>query len=268
VAKRTGLIEEAQQGDDLSQFTDPEALSEAAKAARAAALETLRASGGEPDEPGTLRLSSGIVLRIKAVPQRALRDAARRVPVPPVPVFHNEDKDRDEENPNDPDYQRAMQEYQIATYSAGANIAMLMGTEFKSAPPGEYGPDDDEWVSFLRMTSSGLLDEIDLNDKAQRYFAWLNYWALRTNDDTSLCVMAPMLAASVSEEEVALAVSSFRSDKRRQTDRDSAPEAPGRNGHQVVEQVGAVGDRQRVRRTRRSNGSSNTVDGVRDAAED
>lgn len=214
----------------------PEPSDEQKDAARRAAAELMREIENAAEPPGQLTLSTGIVLRIKPVPQSLVRAAAAKVKPPAVPVIHNEDKGRAEENPSDPDYLAAREQWEGEAYLAGAQVALLMGTECISVPDGYHRPEDDGWLSYLRIV--GMLDEVNPDDPVDRYWAWINYYALRTNDDLSLAVYAPLYAMNVSEEEVALAVAAFRRSKERRPDRggfglaqdgdrDSVPVADG-----------------------------------------
>ena len=72
-------------------------------------------------------VSTGVVFKVKAVPLNAF-DLVRRkcmVTKPKVPVVHIPDKDRDEPNPNNPDYIDEKNEWE----SLYAEKTMDMGVE-------------------------------------------------------------------------------------------------------------------------------------------
>lgn len=117
-----------------------------------------------------------------------------------------EDKDRVEENPNDPDYIRALQVHSIRQLELAVDVLLLLGTTLLTRPDGEQGPEDSDW--YERLTDLGL--EVNIENKSQRYLSWLRMYALARDDDMSEVVAAVISRAGVSEVAVADALLAFR----------------------------------------------------------
>lgn len=154
----------------------------------------------------TLRLSNGVVLRIKSVPPLLLRAVATKIPEPEVPIWHNEEKDRDEPNPADPDYIAALAKRDELQSMAIADMALMKGTEIFEVPAGFPTPESDDWVAEI-----GENVELNLKTPGHRYLAWLRFVALETNTDIAMAVALPLEIVGLSEKEVDVAINSFRS---------------------------------------------------------
>lgn len=151
-------------------------------------------------------LSNGIVLRLRDVPPYALQNAATKFPPPTIPVVYIEDKGREEENPLDPDYLKALQTHSVKQLELAVDVLLLLGTSLLTKPEGEEGPEDNEWHE--RLTELGL--EVNVANKSQRYLSWLRMYALARDDDMSEVVSAVIGRAGVSEVAVANAILAFR----------------------------------------------------------
>ncbi|KKN69157.1 hypothetical protein LCGC14_0443330 [marine sediment metagenome] len=183
-----------------------EAASEAVESGREAAEEYLK---------GEIELSSGIILALRDVPPLALRQADLAVPVPVVPVVRIESRDRDEENPLDPDYVAEVAERDTRVYRAGVDIALVMGTSCERVPDGWCRPEDAGWIDQLEV---GDL-KVDVSNDAIRYLNWLHLYALRTPQDLSRTTYNALVRAGLLEAEIAQAIASFLSSARREADR-------------------------------------------------
>ncbi len=194
-----------------------EAAAEGRRATEAAAgaVETARAATEEYLK-GEITLSCGIVLALRNVPPLALRQADLVVPVPEVPIVRIESHDRDEENPNDPEYIDEVMERDTRVYRAGVDIALVMGTSCSSVPDGWCCPEDNGWIEELAV--GGV--EVDVSTPAMRYLNWLHLYALRTPEDLSRTTYNALVRAGLLEAEIAQAIASFLSSARRATDRD------------------------------------------------
>ncbi|KKK93125.1 hypothetical protein LCGC14_2696020, partial [marine sediment metagenome] len=80
-------------------------------------------------------LENGVVLSVRAVPPLLIRKAVGKVKRPIMPRA-DVGKGRVEDNPGDPDYNAAMDEYGQQTFDAGANVMLAAGTRLKSVPKG------------------------------------------------------------------------------------------------------------------------------------
>ena len=141
-------------------------------------------------------------------------------------MVYIESHERDEENPNDPDYIAAIEERDTRVYRAGVDIALVMGTSCKDVPTGWYRPEDKGWLDELPV---GEL-EVDVSNEAIRYLNWLHLYALRTPHDLSRTTYNALVRAGLMEAEIASAIASFLSSARRAADRDADDPERSRDG--------------------------------------
>lgn len=118
--------------------------------------------------------ASGLVLRMKRVPQFLIKAALDRVKEPKVPVVHVEEKGRDEPNPNDPAYIEAVAEYRASAGDEGLNILLMLGTEILEIPENLVSVSSDTWSNDITDVT-GI--EVPEGGK-RRYLAWLKYYAM------------------------------------------------------------------------------------------
>lgn len=178
------------------------------------------ASVSDRGGPRRITLSNGIILDIKSVPPFAIREAVSKLEPPKVPVWHNEAKDTDEENPNDPDYLEAVQKFRVDQLLLLNDVMLLLGSSAHHIPDGVSKPEDDDWIEAL--TSIGLNVQVD--NKFKRYAAWLRYYALESDADIAQLTSSCLMNSGVTEREVQRAIASFRDLSERRTDRDSTAE--------------------------------------------
>lgn len=166
-------------------------------------------------DPTVFVAATGVRLKLKRVSQMIVADAKRRLPEPKVPKWINPEKDREEENPNDPEYIEAVYNYRYDTSMLALRVYLILGTEpIYPLPAGIVGPDSHEWSDAIQ----GADDGVDIPESGpRRYFAWLKYYALP--DDQVMRVMSQIISLSgrTLEEEVRKAQESFRSDPPRDT---------------------------------------------------
>lgn len=146
----------------------------------------------------------GVRARLVAVPAGVLEESESRIKDPPVPMWHNPDKDREEENPNDPAYLRALQENELARGKAAMEAVCLWGVELLNGLP-----EDDAWIGKLKFAERrGHLDLswVDWNDPIELEFVFKRY-AFVTVDDLTYCGMLSRLG----EERMQAAEKFFRS---------------------------------------------------------
>ena len=204
--------------------------------------EAISRTASAVSEPRTARkydleLDNGIVLAVTPVPQLMLRDAVSKLPPPPVPMWHNDARDEDEPNPNDPAYLEALEQHALQQFLVAGNAAMVLGTRCLSVPEGMWRPEEDDWIDWVQFAGG----QPDVSSKPARYLSWLHFHALRTPSDQSLVVMAPLLLANLSEEEVARSVDSFRRGTLRGFNQNGIGASPDSDGDHVPGSV--PGDR-------------------------
>lgn len=175
-------------------------------------------------------LSNGIVLTMKPVPPLLLNAVIQEFKTPPPPKFMNEEKGREEDNPNDPAYQKTLEELAAKQELATNSLLLSMGTSFKSAPEGYFKPEDEGWVDLVKFNFSvtGQNVEIDTDDKIKRYLCWLRYYAMETTADVVLCNHLPNQLAGIREGEIEEVLEFFR----RISERGANPESPVEIGSQ------------------------------------
>lgn len=156
-------------------------------------------------------LSSGVRVRLLPVNPATVAEVIAHIKDPDVPTWHNPSKGRDEPNPLDPSYERALvladQDRGIATMDA----LVLMGVELVDGLPL-----DDTWLKKLRILSrSGHLDlsGFDFEDEIDLKYLYCKHIAVGSSD-------WPMLFAklAVSEEGVAAASKFFQGGEVGDTD--------------------------------------------------
>lgn len=148
---------------------------------------------------------TGIRVKIRAFPEMLARRAVLAIKDPPVPVYFNEDKGREEPNPHDPDYLAAKEEAEQRRGDAGIDAALLFGVELLDPLP-----DNDLWLKKLAY----LNIEIDPTDALSVELAYLKYVAFSSSDDLSVLTGQ----VSVTEAGVAEELATFPGDTERDTD--------------------------------------------------
>ncbi len=171
------------------------------------------AEGGSKGLKDTVTLANGVVLAVKPVPPLLIRKAVGKIKRPTVPRAVL-DKGREEDNPGDPEYNAAMDEYAQLTFDAGANVMLAAGTRLLSVPEGIDKPEDDGWLEILAAADF----EPDLKNATSRYLSWLSYYAISSERDVVDVVMAVTKLSGVPESEVAKAVETFRGGEARGAD--------------------------------------------------
>lgn len=162
----------------------------------------------EEGAPKIVTLSTGVRARLVPVGVNLVRDAAMHIQDPPVPRFLNEDKGREEENPNDPAYLAACAEAERRREAAGMDALILFGVELVDGPP-----QDDGWLrklQFLAKRGELDLDRFDLDDPLEREFLYKKYVAVG-----SLDLIALGQVSGISRREVKAALDSFPGDTPR-----------------------------------------------------
>lgn len=150
---------------------------------------------------------SGVILNMHKVKRQLVADAAIAVPEPKVPIWYNDEKGRDEENPLDPKYVAAQKKYSNDVGAAGIGIYLMFGTSVKFIPENTPKAEDawDEDYSDVGV--------IIPTNKRPRYLAWLKYIALEDETEQFQCVTKVMeFSGIVTEEMVASIMATFRSD--------------------------------------------------------
>ena len=160
---------------------------------------------GEDDN--LIRLSTGVILKSNPFPRTMLADIVRKFPEPKVPMFYNEDKERDEENPNDPDYIEAVKKYQFDLTFALVDLGICYGTSIKELPKDIDNPYSSDWVD----TCNALGLEVPANKKL-RYLKWVKYIAAPEEKDIEAIADKVLASFGTRESQVEKALETFPSE--------------------------------------------------------
>lgn len=98
------------------------------------------------EENEVITLSTGIRGKIIPVGASLIDDVVALVENPPVPKFFNEEKGREEENPNHPDYVQAMANAQRQRAVAAMETLLVFGLDLVDGIP-----EDDGWLKKLKF---------------------------------------------------------------------------------------------------------------------
>lgn len=169
-------------------------------------------SVSEPADPSTFTATNGTRLKLKRVPHMIVLDAAKHLPVPKVPRVFDQDKQRELENPADPDYQRALADYGRQTGELTVNLYLVMGTKVIEVGPEVSPLESDEWVEELCI----VYPQADVPvGGPRRRLAWLKYHVLDDVDISEIVQRISVMNGAVREEAVAQARDSFRGEEAR-----------------------------------------------------
>jgi hypothetical protein len=126
-------------------------------------------------EDDVFTLSTGVVVRLKPVSSSLVEEMKSAIKMPAVPVVWIEEKEREEENPNDPRYIEAVEECNRKRADAVFDALCMFGVDLV-----EELPEDDSWLKKLRMlerrkvldlSGFNLKDDFDLEFLYKRYVA-------------------------------------------------------------------------------------------------
>lgn len=159
--------------------------------------------------PSEFTLDIGATLTIRKPSSMLLAAVMTAVekesPVPPVPKVWIEEKEREEENPNDPTYKAA-----IGVWNANAVVRMFKALCVSSLRIKDLGdafdPDGEDFADYLEA-----LDMEVESGKSTRFLQWLMTYALVKEESKKLNTWM-MALAGVTEEDVAEATTFLQGD--------------------------------------------------------
>lgn len=166
--------------------------------------------------PRVFTTRNGVNLRIRAVSPFLVMDAQKKVLKPQVPTYQREGTSRVEENPNDPSYVQALEEYNTKLAEAVNDAFLANGITVIPPIPEDILPlDDDSWVEGIEYT---LGTKVPDNGMARKVM-WLKYIVIPHAEDLGDLIVAITTAGGLAKEaDVQAAIESFRSDETRSTD--------------------------------------------------
>jgi len=165
---------------------------------------------------GKIQLSTGVVFKVVDVSPFAFNrvKAMMELERPSVPVVYIESKEREEPNPNDPDYVAATENFDLKLTEKLTDMIILLGSELDTVPEDFPNAQDERWTAKLEKLGINNIPSAS-EDQDGRYLAWVKLCAMRTFEDYSSLLVACSRSAGVTEEDVAEAASSFRGTKKR-----------------------------------------------------
>jgi len=156
-----------------------------------------------------IELSTGYRARLVPVAGFLLTEVASRIQDPEVPMWANPEKEgREESNPSDPGYLRALAAAERHRAEAVIDAMLLFGVVIE----GDL-PDREEWMPKIqKMVKLGHLDldGFNLEDPLDTEFLFKRYVAVAANDLQEI-----MSRSGVTQEAIALAAKSFPGDEAR-----------------------------------------------------
>lgn len=178
------------------------------KSPKALVKDRAKELAGQGGDDAIVTLSTGVLVRLHAVSSALVEDVKRAIPEPQVPRVYIQEKEREEENPNDPTYIAEMDRVQKLRGEAVLDALILFGIELL-----EGMPEDDKWLRKLQMLERrGLMDfdGFSLDDPFDREFLYKRYVAVAGAD---MRTIAPLYG--VRPQEVAAARQTFLGDEAR-----------------------------------------------------
>lgn len=176
----------------------------------------------------------GFKLKIIPIPTDLMIKARQRVPIPEPPEVPDTEKPGQVFlNTLDPNYQKAMDRYNVIINELSIKIMAAYGIKAYAVPPGFYAPEDDQWAEQLQDDEIFGVDgesyTVDVPPKDQpkaRFFAWLRYHVLSEDDAQPFYDAIMHGVGIVLEKDVEEAADSFRGDEGRisPNGRSRAPE--------------------------------------------
>jgi len=174
----------------------------------AIAVAKRRANRGISSEP--VELSTGVTARLIPVSISIITEAQAAVPDPAVPMWYNESKGVEEENPNHPAYEAALKAVEQERSLAAIDAVIMFGVELVDGMP-----EDNSWIKKLQLRAKLGLSKVDLSsfnleDEIELEFLYKKYIAVTTADLKPLMDASGLTEAGM-ELEVAEATNSFPS---------------------------------------------------------
>lgn len=150
-------------------------------------------------------LPSGVKVRLVAVPNMVVMAMTKLVKEPQIPVYRNDAKDRDEPNPLDPLYLRAIEDYKSALGDLTVQAYLANGVRVLTIPADKHELTSDQWAEGLRFIG------IDVPESGLgRTVAWLKYHILEDADLMDILSGIAIAGGAVTEAQVQQAAESFR----------------------------------------------------------
>lgn len=163
---------------------------------------------------------NGIKFKMKKVSKLLILDASKRILIPKPPKVYIEEKQRTEENPNDPDYVEALAEANYNKAMVVVNAYVALGTKPIEVPEDIEPLASDSWIEAIKELG---VDEP--KSERARYLYWCKYISLGDEGINELVTAVMRFSGVTLETDVKQAADSFRGNETGNTDsgvRDTA----------------------------------------------
>lgn len=141
-------------------------------------------------------LSTGIRAKILPVSASLIQEVTTRIKSPKIPMWHNENKNRDEPNPADPDYIAECENANTKRGQAAMDAMIMFGVELV-----DELPNDKNWIKKLNFI--GI--KVNEDDNFELEFAYKKYIAVGNID-----LMMVGKTTGISQEAISQAAESFQ----------------------------------------------------------
>lgn len=160
-------------------------------------------------EGNLIRLSTGVVLEAHQANPNVLIRIMTAQPRPTPPVYFSKEMGREMENPDDPDYIKRVQAWEMSYNSGMLNALVGLGTTLHSKPKGFPGPDDESWLKDYKALGLPVIAD----SPAWRYITWVLFKAAVIDKDTALIGEKVKKLSGVKEADVKSAESFSEGDE-------------------------------------------------------
>lgn len=145
-----------------------------------------------------ITLSTGVVLRAQQANPNILIRVMTANPRPQPPLVFMKAMGREMENPDDPDYIKRVQAWEMEYNNGMLNALIGLGTSLVSVPKKFPKHDDDSWIEEYQMLGLPIHPE----SPAWRYITWVLFKAAPIDSDTRLIGEKVKALSGVKEADV------------------------------------------------------------------
>lgn len=131
-------------------------------------------------EVPTLKLSTGVVLKLKKFSFMRVQSILSKFKDPEIPLVYDKERGRDLRNPDDPTYLAKKAEVETERMMAVVDAIAVFGTDIESVPNGFPLPSDDSWIDELEFVN---VVTVDRTSELARKLNWIKYVAVRDPED-------------------------------------------------------------------------------------
>lgn len=158
------------------------------------------------DEDGLIHFPNGVILKYQPVSKLLLLDAMKKLKEPEVPTYFDEERKRDVENPADPAYKKARDDYNTRVFMVLNDVCVALGTVLHHRPPTVVDPNTDEWIDAVEY----LTDlKIPRHVPQARHLAWVKYHVAVGETNFGMLARLVEEQMGVTDSQVNAAMTSF-----------------------------------------------------------